>query len=241
MGSELLDHHSNPSLEDSARGIWIVVPSYREGARLESTLQELHRSYSNIIVVDDGSDDDTFEVASDLPVWTVRHSVNLGQGAALQTGFDFALSQKPDAVVTFDGDGQHQVEDIQRILEPVLAGRADVALGSRFLGETIDMPRRRWLILKLGVLFTRIVSRIRVTDTHNGLRALSPKALRKISIKQKRMAHASEILDQIRLLGLRYEEVPVTIRYTKETVEKGQRGINALRIATRLLFAKFER
>jgi glycosyltransferase involved in cell wall biosynthesis len=218
--------------------VWVVIAAYNEGRRLGGTLRALVPAYPNVVVVDDGSADDTARVARAYPVWVLRHVVNCGQGAALQTGIDFALRQGADVVVTFDADGQHAPEEIARLVEPVLAGKADVALGSRFLGQTVGMPRTRWLVLKVGVLFTRVFSRIRVTDAHNGFRALSRAAAAKIRITQNRMAHASEILDQIRHHGLTFCEVPVTIRYTSDTMAKGQSSWNSLKIVGQLLLGR---
>ena len=228
---------SAPELET----VWIVLAAYGEGERLRRTLEPLCREFPNVVVVDDGSRDDTSRVAATQAVWLLRHVVNCGQGAALQTGIDFALARGAEIVVTFDADGQHAVEDIARLVEPVRAGRVDAALGSRFLGRATGIPWTRWLVLKAGVLFTRVFSRVAVTDTHNGLRALSRRAAQKIRIRQNRMAHASEILDQIRSHRLRFCEVPVTIRYTADSLAKGQRGWNAIRIVGQLILGRIVR
>ena len=219
-------------------GVWIIVPAYNEAGRLAATLRLLVVCGCPVVVVDDGSTDRTFEVAQAQAAWALRHVFNRGQGAALQTGLDFALRQGAQVLVTFDADGQHSVADLERIVRPILDGEADVVLGSRFLGQTIDLPPARRLVLKAGVLFTRVFSRIAVTDTHNGFRAFSRAAARRIRIRQDRMAHGSEILDQIRLSGLRFREAPVTIRYTPETLRKGQSSWNALRIVAQLLVGR---
>jgi glycosyltransferase involved in cell wall biosynthesis len=171
----------------------------------------------------------------------LRHVINRGQGAALQTGIDFALRQGGAILVTFDADGQHVVDDIARLVEPIQQSRADVVLGSRFLGRTVGIPWARWLLLKVGILFTRVVSRLQVTDTHNGLRAFSRAAAQRLRITQDRMAHASEILDEIRLLKLRYCEVPVTVHYSADSLAKGQRSGNALAILGDLLLSRMMR
>jgi polyprenyl-phospho-N-acetylgalactosaminyl synthase len=222
--------------------LWIVVPAYNEGNRIANTLRPLiHHGYRNVVVVDDGSRDNTREAALSTGAWVARHVINCGQGAALQTGIDFALQRGAKFVVTFDADGQHSHEEIQHVVAPVVNGEADVTLGSRFLGTTIDMPTMRKWVLKAGIVFTRVVSRIRVTDVHNGFRAFSRDAAQRIRITQNRMAHASEILDQIRMAGLRFKEVPVTIRYSAETMAKGQSSWNAVRIAVQLLLGRFVR
>ena len=221
-----------------AESIWVAVPAYNEASRIGATLRTLLPRYPQTVVIDDGSADETSKAAHEAGAWVLRHQVNSGQGASLQTGLTFALRQGADYIITFDADGQHDPNEIDKLLEPVRAGRADVALGSRFLGSTVNMPWTRKLILKAGVLFTRIVSNIRVTDAHNGFRALSREAASKIHLVQDRMAHASEILDQIRMLGLRYEEVPVTIRYTADTLAKGQNSLQAVKIAGELLLGR---
>src|SRR5207249_3810490 len=192
--------------------LWIVIAAYNEGPRVGATLRELRQhGYTNLVVVDDGSRDDTGEHAEAGGAWVLRHVINLGQGAALQTGLRFALLQGANVLVTFDADGQHRPEEIERVAAPVRSGEVDVVLGSRFLGRAENIPLARKLVLKAGVLFTRIFSRIKVTDTHNGFRALSRRAAERIRIRENRMAHASEVLDQLRDKELRYCEVPVTI------------------------------
>ena len=133
--------------------------------------------------------------------------------------------------MTFDSDGQHCVSDVATLIQPIRNGRCDIVMGSRFLGRAENMPWTRRLLLRAGVLFTRVFSRIRVTDAHNGLRAFSRRAARSVDIRLDRMAHASELMDFVRMSGLPYTEVPVRIRYTDYSKSKGQSGTGALRIA----------
>jgi glycosyltransferase involved in cell wall biosynthesis len=225
-----------------AEGTWIVVAAYNEGRRLATALDALAgHGYRNVVVVDDGSRDNTHQVALAAGAWALRHVMNRGQGAALQTGIDFALRRGASYVVTFDGDGQHAAGEIGRLLEPLRTGAADVALGSRFLGRAVNMPASRRLVVKGGVWFTRAVSGIRVTDTHNGFRAFTGAAAARLKIRQDRMAHASEILDQIVEAGLRYVEVPVTIRYAAETTAKGQSSWNAVAIVVQYFLGRLVR
>ena len=158
--------------------------------------------------------------------------MNRGQGAALQTGIEFALRAGADYVVTFDADGQHRVEDIPVLLQPLLDGQCDIALGSRFLGSTHQMPWLRWLILRAAVLFTRVMSRVPLTDVHNGLRAFTRRAAGLIDIRMDRMAHASELIDFVRKSGLPYREVPVQIHYTEYSLTRQR----SLRHAIHILF-----
>lgn len=228
---------SQPAVEQPTvpSGAFVIIPAYNEGARIGRVLRQVRPTCPRIVVVDDGSCDDTFAVARHLTRYALRHAINRGQGAALQTGVEFALRRGAEYIVTFDADGQHRVDDIPRLLAPLVAGTHDIALGSRFLGKAIRIPLRRRITLWLGVIFTRTVSQVTVTDAHNGLRAFTRRAAERIHIVNDRMAHASELIDQIRHTGLPYCEVPVKIRYTADSLAKGQR----LRAAFRILLDYF--
>ena len=222
----------------SATRIFVVIAAYNEQDSIRSVLNRVHTLYPDIVVVNDASTDRTREVLKDSPAHVLHHCVNRGQGAALQTGIEYALSQGADVIVTFDADGQHDADESARLVAPILAGNCEVTLGSRFLGRTEGMPPIRRMILKVGIVFTRVFSRIRVTDIHNGFRALSAHAASCIHLQMDRMAHASEILEQIRDSGLSYREVPVTIRYSSYSIGKGQSSWNAFKIAFELVLRR---
>lgn len=202
----------------------VVIPAFNEEKVIGGIIDELKKyHYHDIIVVDDSSDDDTADVAEKSGAIVLRHLINRGQGAALKTGIIYALQGGADIIVTFDADGQHQVADIEKLIKPILEGKAGVVLGSRFLNNaSVNIPSFRKFILKLATIFTRITSKLNVTDTHNGLRAFSREAIKKIEIRQDRMAHASEILDEVHRNKLSYMEVPVVINYNEYSVSKGQ-------------------
>ena len=218
--------------------VFIVIPAFNEGARLSKVLDDVSRTGHKIVVVDDGSKDRTIEAARRHGCYVLRHCFNRGQGAALQTGISFALREGADAIVTFDADGQHQTSDLPALLEPVLSGQCDIALGNRFLSNRSNVPPFRKVVLQLGRLFTYLTSGLRVGDCHNGYRAFSRKGAEAIHMKQARMAPASEIYDQIKSAGLAYVEVPVTIRYTAETLAKGQKLSNSLSVLFHYLYGK---
>ena len=197
--------------------------------------------YPSIVVVDDGSTDDTLRQLDGLDIVLLRHIVNRGQGASLQTGIRLALEKGAEVIVTFDADGQHQEKDIAALVEPIVRGDCAVCLGSRFLGSTYNMPFVRRCVLKAGILFTRVFSGIRVTDVHNGLRAFSRDAAQSLSITMDRMAHASEILDHIKRQQLPFREVPVHIVYSSHTLEKGQSSWAGIKIALQLLYQRLSR
>ena len=211
----------------------VVIPAFNEGRVLSEVLADLTRLPHAVVVVDDGSDDDTGRRAAEYPVVVLRHLVNLGQGAALQTGIEHALGIPGIRfIVTFDADGQHTVDDIARLLAPLRASTHDVVLGSRFLerAEAAGIRPSRVMLLKVAAWFTRLTTGLRLTDTHSGLRALTAEAAAALRIRQNRMAHASEILAQIAALKLRYCEVPIRVRYTPYSVRKGQSALNGINI-----------
>ncbi len=208
-----------------------VIPAYNKGKALtESAIADAAGFVDAVVMIDDGSTDDTSSIPSTDRVIVLRHILNRGQGAALQTGADFALHHLgADVIVHFDADGQMRGDEILMMTKPIVDGDADVVLGSRFLGAPAkDMPMIRKVLVRLGTLFTVALSGIRVTDTHNGFRALSRHAASSMRITIDRMAHASEILDLVKTKRLRYVERPVTISYSAETLQKGQSTIKAL-------------
>jgi glycosyltransferase involved in cell wall biosynthesis len=217
---------------------FVVIAAYNEAATIQEVVTRLLNHYPNVVVVDDGSTDGTAACLAGTSAYVLRHLTNRGQGAALQTAVAFALARGADAIVTFDADGQHDERDIKQLLEPIIAGECDVTLGSRFLGSAPGIPKSRQLLLKAATLFTRIISRVEVTDAHNGLRAFSRTAAQSLRITLDRMGHASELLDQIKVGGLRYKEVPVTITYSEHSLSRGQSSWNALVIGTQMLVKK---
>lgn len=225
---------SGGTLPDVVRdGVWVVIAAYNEERSVAGVVSELRKTYPNVIVVDDGSADGTKREASRVARYTLRHAVNRGQGAALQTGLEFVLSKGARYIVTFDADGQHDPADIAAMVRPIAEGDVSITLGSRFLGEagrSNEIPRLRRLTLRLAVLFTRVVNRVRLSDAHNGLRCFSAEAAGRIRITADRMAHASEIIDLIRDTKLPYREVPVRVRYTAYSMAKGQSSLAGFRI-----------
>jgi glycosyltransferase involved in cell wall biosynthesis len=221
--------------------VYVVIPAYNEGTLLSRVVTEVKRAGYAVVVVDDGSADSTADHAHAAGAFVVRHPFNLGQGAALQTGIDYALTQAAQFVVTFDADGQHRVSDISRLIEALVRERADFALGSRFLGQAPNLTPLRRLVLQAATLFTRLTTRLQVTDTHNGLRAMTRRGAAALTLRQNRMAHASECLSQIGSSGLRYVEQPVTIEYTAYSLAKGQNLRDAVLILLDLVARRLYR
>jgi polyprenyl-phospho-N-acetylgalactosaminyl synthase len=209
---------------------WVIVAAYNEGPVIGRVVADLVGCRHRIAVVDDGSTDATASIAGAAGAVVIPHPVNLGQGAALQTGIEFARRQGADFIVTFDGDGQHRASDAAMLVAALKDSGADFALGSRFLAGPVAMPASRRLLLKAATQFTRLTTGLDITDTHNGLRAMTRRGASCIALRQNRMAHASEFLEAIARSGLRYVEVPVTIEYNAYSLAKGQRLSDSLSI-----------
>ncbi len=205
-----------------------------------STLQPLIKLNYTVVVVDDGSTDDTWHMLRNLPIYALRHAFNLGQGAALQTGMTFALRHGAEIIVHFDADGQHRVEDIGVLVEPLRRGEADVVLGSRFLRKTdrlaVPLPRR--ITLRGAVVVNGLTTGMWLSDAHNGFRALTAEAAKNICLRENGFAHATEILSEVRRLQLRYVERPTTINYSDYSKAKGQSIWNAVNIVIDLLLMR---
>jgi glycosyltransferase involved in cell wall biosynthesis len=226
-----------PSL-DNAPDVWIVIPAFNEASVLADVVRNVRKSFPKVVVVDDHSTDNTGDLALDAGAFVIRHPINMGQGASLQTGIDFALRQGADVIVTFDADGQHVPADAVKMVERLIADNLDVVLGSRFKGAAEGISGKKKLLLTLATFYTRLTTGLDLSDTHNGLRAMSRQAAQLIRIRQNRMAHASEILHQISQLNLSFDETSCTIRYTDYSTRKGQRLSGALDILLDLYVRK---
>ena len=216
--------------------VWLVVPLYNEAKVIGDVVRQARATFPNVVCVDDGSRDGGAEAAAEAGAVVVRHPVNLGQGAALQTGFDYALSVPSMRwVVTFDADGQHQVSDVLAMLDKARSEDLDVVFGSRFLDDRTDAGLLKKLVLRLAVGYTNLTTHTRLTDAHNGLRLISRDVVQRLEITQNRMAHASELVQQIGALDTRYAESPVHILYTDYSKAKGQSLWNAVNILAELI------
>ena len=216
--------------------VCLVIPVYNESAVIADVVTAARAVYPWVVCVDDGSTDDSAVLSAGAGALVVRHPVNLGQGAALQTGVEFVLAALPSAsyLVTFDGDGQHQVGDVAALVAYAREFDVDVVLGSRFLSERSSIPRCRRVLLRAAVSFTRTTTGLRLTDAHNGLRLFTRDAARRLGLRLTGMAHASEILHVIAQERLRHAEVPVHVLYTEYSRAKGQSSVNAVNIAFEL-------
>lgn len=211
--------------------VWVVIPVYNEGRVIADVVEHVLATFPHVVCVDDGSGDDSATRIAGTRAHLVRHPINLGQGAALQTGLSYALA-RPGAeyFVTFDADGQHQVSDAEHMVKVARSGEADVVLGSRFLEQAQHVPWLKRVVLRTAVALSPNVRKLRLTDAHNGLRVFNRTAAERLHISMNGMAHASEIVAFLARNDIRVREVPVRILYTDYSKSKGQSLVNGVNI-----------
>ena len=216
---------------------WFVVPLFNEGQVVGDVIRDLRTRYPLVVCVDDGSEDDSARIAEEAGAVVVRHPYNMGQGAALKTGIDYALRDAAmRQVVTFDSDGQHRVDDAAAMIATREEKGVDIVLGSRFLDDRTRPGLLKRAVLRGAVLYTNLTSGVKLTDAHNGLRVFGREACEKITIEQNRMAHASEIVEEIGRHRFTVAEHPVHIIYTDYSRSKGQPLLNSVNIVIDMLF-----
>lgn len=224
-------------MQDSHADDWLVIPLYNEATVIADVVTGALDVFPNIVCVDDGSTDGSGEAARRAGATVLTHAVNLGQGAALQTGISFVCEQPgARALVTFDADGQHQVADADAMVALIASGETAIVFGSRFLDGRTKPGFMKRTILTFAVWFTKQGTGMRLTDAHNGLRAMSVHAARGVHLQQDRMAHASEIVLQLGRTGLPWREYPVHVLYTDYSRGKGQSMWNSVNILVDLFF-----
>ena len=229
----------NRQLEIAARTC-CIVPIYNEATVIEDCIADLRTIFSNILVIDDGSTDDSASKAKESGAQVIRHTLNVGQGLAISTGFKWVQGQnKFKNIVTFDGDGQHVAHDALRLVEELENSGLDVVFGSRFLGyEKSNTPATKRLILKMVTKITNILTGVKLSDAHNGLRALTVEASKVVELTQAGMAHASQMISLTRQANLKYHEIPVNVIYTSYSRKKGQSILNSVNIVADLVWSE---
>lgn len=215
--------------------VCVVIPVFNEEVVIGDVVRSIRAVYPVVVCVDDGSNDRSSDEVEAAGGVLVKHPVNLGQGAALRTGLEFAMEfSTADYFVTFDADGQHDVADIAQMLD-LLDGGTDVVFGSRFLDKRSEISGGKRLVLALAIKYTRLSTGLALTDTHNGLRSFNREVAKALDLQMNGMAHASELLSIISRRQFSYAEVPVHIRYTAYSRSKGQPLINGVNILFDLL------
>lgn len=208
------DSETVPPVDFTANLVVVIIPAYNEERFIASVVLKMLRYPVKVIVVDDGSADDTAALAQAAGATVICHPVNLGKGQALNTGFTAGRSLNPAAIVVIDADGQHLPEQLTEVVRPVIHGEADIVVGSRYLRPSDGVPRSRVLGHWFFNQATNILSGVRVTDSQSGYRAFSPKAYNADLFHSSDFSVESEMQFLARQYDLRVKEVPVTIRYT---------------------------
>ena len=229
---------AQPDHSDDLDDTWLVVPLYNEAQVVREVIEDARRTFPHIVVVDDGSRDDSAAQAEAAGAVVVRHPINLGQGAALQTGIRYVL-ERTDAryLITFDADGQHSVADAVAMVAAARKENLAIVLGSRFLKGPSPVGWLKRLVLATAAVVASRTTGMHLTDAHNGLRLLRRDAAEHLNLRQNRMAHASEIIRQLGATGLPWREFPVHIAYTEYSKAKGQSLLNSVNILVDLIFS----
>lgn len=215
--------------------IFCIIPALNEEKTVGEVIKNIRPLADTVVLVDDGSTDATAQIASREGAVVLSHPINRGQGAALETGNQYALQDGADIIFHFDADGQFSLEDVPEILAPLLSGEADAVLGSRFLEKKSDLPWfKEKVIMPIARLVNFLLFGVVLTDPQSGFRALTADSWKKIKIKQNGMAHASEIIAKIFKNKLRVCEIPIIVQYN----EFGQKFSGGVRVVKDLLMAK---
>lgn len=215
---------------------WVIIPVYNEDQVIGQVVKDLLPTFPHVVCIDDGSRDRSAEVAAAAGATVIRHPVNLGQGAGVQTGIEYVRGFTPAKyLLTFDADGQHRVEDGLAMVEQAEQENLAIVFGSRFLSSQTQVGWMKRLVLKTAARVTARRTGLQLTDAHNGLRVLRRDAFEQVNLLQNRMAHASEIVAQLARTGLPWAEHSVYIRYTDYSKAKGQSLLNSINILTELL------
>jgi len=197
--------------------ITIGIPAYNEEKNIASIIIKLKKITDSIIVCDDGSSDMTAEISKNLGATVISHKKNMGYGVAINSIFQKSKELNVDLLVTFDADGQHRVEDIQKVIEPIKNNVADLVIGSRFLDKKSDVPNYRKIGIKVITQVTNASIRKKLTDSQSGFRAYNGQVLSQIFPSDMGMGISTEILIKSSSKGLRIMEVPITILYSGDT------------------------
>ena len=215
--------------------IAVVIPAHNEETTIVEIINKVKPLVSQVIIVDDGSTDHTYQLAKEQGVRVLHHIVNRGQGAALQTGSEYALANQADVIVHFDADGQFLAPEIKEVVKPIESGDFEVVFGSRFLEKKSDIPwLKEHVIIPIAHLVNKLIIGFSLTDPQSGFRAMSRKAGQKIKIENDGMAHCSEILYKVFKNNFKVKEVPITVVYHGF----GQRFGGGIKIVKDLLLAK---
>ena len=222
--------------------IYVLIPVFNEEKIIEETINKLKVYFDHILIINDGSTDKTRAILENLDVIKINHPINLGQGAAIKTGIEYILKfSNADAVVTFDADGQHSVDDAILFAEKITVIKEEIIFGSRFLGFEKNIPFFKRLLLKTAIYFTNVIYSVKMTDTHNGLKAIKRSCLEKIELNISGYGFETEIIMNISKKKILFKEEPTNVIYTEYSLSKGQSIFNAIKIFEEILLRLFKK
>ena len=222
--------------------IYILIPVFNEEKIIEETINNLKVYFDHILIINDGSTDKTSAILENLDVIKINHPINLGQGAAIKTGIEYILKfSNADAVVTFDADGQHSVDDAILFAEKITTIKEEIIFGSRFLGFEKNIPFFKRLLLKTAIYFTNLIYTVKMTDTHNGLKAIKRSCLEKLELNISGYGFETEIIMNISKNKILFKEEPTNVIYTEYSLSKGQSIFNAIKIFEEILLRLFKK
>jgi len=218
------------------KDIYVIVPAFNEQNVIKDIINNLLKNFSNVIVINDGSNDKTLETINDLDIKILNHEINLGVGAAVQTGFDY-VSDIPDAkaVITFDADGQHLVDDAVAMAKEILICDEGIIFGTRFPKHSKNIPKVKRIVLKLIAKITDLVTGVTLSDAHNGLKAYKVSTIKELELQFSSYSYESELITQVAKKKIDYKEMSTDIKYTSYSIKKGQKLLNGLLIIEDLL------
>ena len=218
------------------KDIYVIVPAFNEQNVIKDIINNLLKNFSNVIVINDGSNDKTLETINDLDIKILNHEINLGVGAAVQTGFDY-VSNIPDAkaVITFDADGQHLVDDAVAMAKEILICDEGIIFGTRFPKHSKNIPKVKRIVLKLIAKITDLVTGVILSDAHNGLKAYKVSTIKELELQFSSYSYESELITQVAKKKIEYKEMSTDIKYTSYSIKKGQKLLNGLLIIEDLL------
>ena len=218
------------------KDIYVIVPAFNEQNVIKDIINNLLKNFSNVIVINDGSNDKTLETINDLDIKILNHEINLGVGAAVQTGFDY-VSNIPGAkaVITFDADGQHLVDDAVAMAKEIMICDEGIIFGTRFPKHSKNIPKVKRIVLKLIAKITDLVTGVTLSDAHNGLKAYKVSTIKELELQFSSYSYESELITQVAKKKIDYKEMSTDIKYTSYSIKKGQKLLNGLLIIEDLL------
>ena len=228
--------------KEDKEATYVILPAYNEATRIQPVIEEIAKKGYKMIIVNDGSSDNTLKVIKESQkkypqnIFIYSHIINRGVGMAMQTGFDAVLKYNPKYIVNMDSDGQHSVDDLENVLEPLVSGRAQAVIGVRPLK---DMPLSRNFANAVMNLLTRIFYKVNVSDSQTGFRAITAEALKKININARGYLISSEFIREVNDNKIPFEEVPIRTIYTPETQAKGTNVKEAFKILVQMIKHQF--